>query len=160
MACQVVRNKHGSGYPRLTWTRPGGWPVGGGAQRANCAAPERAGTDRRRQQRHFIAEPEKRPVEPSFARRKPPKSGFCPTGIVLPWMKSGFLTTKTKIITWMRPGGRTRPLRCFAIRGLSSAYLALQHEDNHYDIRVTSALHVSLSTVGSAVIGSVAIQWS
>ena len=26
--------------------RLGGWPVGGGAQRANCAAPERAGTDR------------------------------------------------------------------------------------------------------------------
>ena len=37
---------------------------------------------------------------------------------------------------------------------------ALQHDDNHYDIPLTSALHVSLSTVGSAVIGSVDIQWS
>ena len=29
-------------------------------------------------------------------------------------------------MTWMRPGGRTRPLRCFAIRGLSSDFLALR----------------------------------
>ena len=74
--------------------RTGGWLVGGGTQRANCAAPERTDTDRRRQLRHFIAEPEKRPVEPPFARRKPPKSAFCPAGIVLTRIKSRLLTTK------------------------------------------------------------------
>lgn len=29
------------------------WPVGGGTQRANCAAPERVGTDRRRHLQNF-----------------------------------------------------------------------------------------------------------
>ena len=71
-------------------------PVGGGARRTNCAAPERAGTDRRRHLRHFIAEPEKRPAETAFDRRKPPKSAFCPAEIVLSRMKSRLLTTKTK----------------------------------------------------------------
>ena len=71
-------------------------PVGGGAQRTNCAAPERAGTERRRQLRHFITELEKRPAEPAFDRRKPPKSAFCPAEIVLSRMKSRLLTTNTK----------------------------------------------------------------
>ena len=42
-------------------------PVGGGARRTNCAAPERAGTEHRRQLRHFIAEPEKRPANRTVA---------------------------------------------------------------------------------------------
>ena len=38
----------------------------------------------------------KRPAEPAFDRRKPPKSAFCPAGIVLTRMESRLLTTKTK----------------------------------------------------------------
>ena len=38
----------------------------------------------------------KRPAEPAFDRRKPPKSAFCPAEIVLSRMESRLLTTKTK----------------------------------------------------------------
>ena len=58
------------------------------AQGANCGAPERTGADRRRQPRHFIAEPEKRPEKPAFTRTKQPNWTFCPAEIVLTRMKS------------------------------------------------------------------------
>ena len=47
-------------------------------------------------------------------------------------------------VAWMRPGGRTRPLRCFAIRGLSSASLALRHVDKHYGINAKESGQFSL----------------
>ena len=87
------------------------------SRRANCAAPERAGTDRRRHLRHFIAEPEKRPAETAFDRRKPPKSAFCPAEIVLSRMKSRLLTTKitgplqaTTLPTYTHKRKRVRPV--------------------------------------------------
>ena len=87
------------------------------SRRANCAAPERAGTDRRRHLRHFIAELEKRPVETAFDRRKPPKSAFCPAEIVLSRMKSRLLTTKitgplqaTTLPTYTHIRKRVRPV--------------------------------------------------
>ena len=59
----------------------------------------------------------KRPAEPAFDRRKPPKSAFCPAKIVLSRMKSRLFTTKptgllqaTTLPTYTHIRKRVRPV--------------------------------------------------